>query len=74
VVRSWAPTKRADVRHHVIACAILLGLYQHRTTATLMPSDHRHLQGRQNPASRQLMPLAFGARLVGIITLVGHPA
>lgn len=43
------------------------------TTAALMPVILGICQVAKIPASRQLMPLAFGAGLGGIITLVGTP-
>lgn len=43
------------------------------TTAALLPVVLGICQVAKIPASRQLMPLAFGAGLGGIITLVGTP-
>lgn len=43
------------------------------TTAALMPVIIGICKAARIPASRQLMPLAFGAGLGGIITLVGTP-
>ncbi len=43
------------------------------TTAALMPVILGICSAAKIPASRQLMPLAFGAGLGGIITLVGTP-
>lgn len=43
------------------------------TTAALMPVIIGICKASKIPASRQLMPMAFGAGLGGIITLVGTP-
>jgi len=57
----------------VIAAAISSVSSNTGTTAALMPVIVGICKVAEIPASRQLMPLAFGAGLGGIITLVGTP-
>jgi len=57
----------------VIAAAISSVSSNTGTTAALMPVIIGICKVAKIPASRQLMPLAFGAGLGGIITLVGTP-
>lgn len=57
----------------VIAAAISSVSSNTGTTAALMPVIVGICSVAKIPASRQLMPLAFGAGLGGIITLVGTP-
>lgn len=57
----------------VIAAAISAVSSNTGTTAALMPVIIGICKVAKIPASRQLMPLAFGAGLGGIITLVGTP-
>lgn len=57
----------------IIAAAISSVSSNTGTTAALMPVIVGICAVAKIPASRQLMPLAFGAGLGGIITLVGTP-
>lgn len=57
----------------IIAAAISSVSSNTGTTAALMPVIVGICSVAKIPASRQLMPLAFGAGLGGIITLVGTP-
>ncbi len=57
----------------IIAAAISSVSSNTGTTAALMPVIVSICAAANIPASRQLMPLAFGAGLGGIITLVGTP-
>jgi solute carrier family 13 (sodium-dependent dicarboxylate transporter), member 2/3/5 len=57
----------------IIAAAISSVSSNTGTTAALMPVIISICAAAKIPASRQLMPLAFGAGLGGIITLVGTP-